>query len=811
MKPHLRADTSPIAHPDNVVVGDTWRVTVLDAGLFRVEFDPQGQFEDRASQFAWFRDGEPVPFERIDGPQAVEIATERAQLVFDRADFSASGLRVKLRGTYSGWRDSWHYGDGAPGLPGTMRTLDQIDGETPLGPSVLSHKAGIAAYDDSGTILLGEDGWIAPRRPGTRDLYIFAYGTDYRAALRAFYRVSGPQPLLPRFALGTWWSRYHRYTAEEYLQVIDDLTAYGVPLSVAVIDMDWHIVDIPAGLGSGWTGYTWNRDLFPDPAGFLEALHERGLKVTLNVHPADGVRRHEEAYERMARRLGVDPASGQGLLFDATDPEFVEAYLEEVHHPLEEEGVDFWWLDWQQGTTTRMPGLDPLWVLNHFHFLDSARPGAAGLNRPMTFSRYAELGSHRYPIGFSGDAVISWASLDFQPYVTAYAANVGYGWWSHDIGGHERGVKDHELATRWVQLGVFSPILRLHSTASPFNGKEPWKYGEAGPVMRDWLAFRHRLVPYLYSMMVRATDDGVPLVSPLYYDYPQQPQAYELRNVFMFGTSLLVAPITAPGDAGLGLGTSTAWLPPVGGWCDILTGQVYGAGQVRVYRPLDGYPVLAPAGAVIPLAGQGRLPGEASRGPRTSGEVPFVSAAPVPTDIDVLIVAGGDGAFTLVEDLDDSGDFARTSITYADGVLTVHPVTGAAGVVPTRNYRVVLCGFGELEGARGGDGQPIPLEEHEDGPHRWTVALPDVDPDHGVEVHLHGDLRLTAYPITHERTRARIFALLDRVETSIPAKEAAWQACLSAQTNAEAVLGLESLDLHPDLRGALVEILLGGG
>ena len=158
-------------------------------------------------------------------------------------------------------------------------------------------------------------------------------------------------------------------------------------------------------------------------------------------------------------------------MFDITDPEFLEAYFETVLHPMEKEGVDFWWLDWQQGNTTKIEGLDPLWMLNHYHYLDSRRLGTRGL----TFSRYAGPGSHRYPVGFSGDTVISWESLDFQPYFTANASNIGYGWWSHDIGGHMLGVRDDELTTRWVQFGVFSPINRLHSTDNPFNGKEPCK------------------------------------------------------------------------------------------------------------------------------------------------------------------------------------------------------------------------------------------------------------------------------------------------------------------------------------------------
>ena len=106
------------------------------------------------------------------------------------------------------------------------------------------------------------------------------------------------------------------------------------------------------------------------------------------------------------------------MAFDPTDPDFLEAYFEELHHPHEDDGVDFWWLDWQQGGVTRIPGLDPLWLLNHFHYLDSGRAG----KRPLTFSRYAGIGSHRYPVGFSGDTHMTWESLDFQPSFTATAS-----------------------------------------------------------------------------------------------------------------------------------------------------------------------------------------------------------------------------------------------------------------------------------------------------------------------------------------------------------------------------------------------------
>ena len=119
-------------------------------------------------------------------------------------------------------------------------------------------------------------------------------------------------------------------------------------------------------------------------------------------------------------------------------------------------------------------------------------------------SRYAGVGSHRYPLGFSGDTNTSWECLKFQPYFTANATNCGYSWWSHDIGGHHFGVKDDELYCRWIQFGVFSPIMRLHSTQNDIMGKEPWNYsGITEEIASRYMRLRHSLIPYLYTMNMR--------------------------------------------------------------------------------------------------------------------------------------------------------------------------------------------------------------------------------------------------------------------------------------------------------------------
>ena len=262
-------------------------------------------------------------------------------------------------------------------------------------------------------------------------------------------------------------------------------------------------------------------------------------------------------------------------------------------------GVNFWWIDWQQGNPVKTPGLNLLWWINHLHFQDSGRRD----RRPFIFSRWGGLGNHRYPIGFSGDTFITWDSLAFQPYFTATAANVGYGWWSHDIGGHMGGVEDRELYTRWVQFGVFSPILRLHSTNNPFHERRPWGYdAEVLGITRQAMQLRHALIPYLYSMAWLNHKQGIPPIRPMYYLYPDMDQAYSCPNQYTFGSELIAAPFTSPRDADTRLSRQVIWLPP-GDWFNFFDGRYFeGDSWQAVYGDLGEIPVFARSGAIIPLA-----------------------------------------------------------------------------------------------------------------------------------------------------------------------------------------------------------------
>jgi len=771
------------------VTGDTYRITVLTPHLVRLEQSLDGRFEDRPTQVVLHRDLGEVQTEVTRTTQGVEVVADGFHLSYDEGPFSPEGLSLQVRGGVSSYHSVWRFAEPFETLGGTARTLDKADGEIALEPGVLSRN-GFAVLDDSRSLVQGEDG-LEPRPAGAIDLYVFAHGRDYRAALRDYYALTGPTPLVPRYALGNWWSRYHRYSDDEYRRLVERFASERLPFSVAVLDMDWHITDPDPRFGSGWTGYTFDRELFPDPAGFLDWLHDRGMRVTLNDHPADGVRAFEEAYPRMARSLGVDPATEAPLSFDVTDARYLAAFFEHVAHPLERLGVDFWWIDWQSGPYSRLPGLDPLWALNDRHFHELASTGV----RPMIFSRYAGPGSHRYPVGFSGDAVISWASLAFQPYFTATASNIGYGWWSHDIGGHMWGVKDDELAVRWVQLGVMSPITRLHSAANPFSGKEPWRYGPlAERVMGEWLRFRHRLVPYLYTMAERASVQGRPLVEPLYHELPWREEAYEARNTYLYGSELLVAPITEPGDARCGLGRVQTWLPP-GDWWDVTTGWRY-AGDRRLvaYRDLSTIPVLARAGAILPLAADG-------------GDDFSVDEA---DDLEIRCYAGADGSFTLYED-DGAPEAtlraARTPIRlgWEARTVVVGPTEGASDVVPaSRTWRRAVVGVpAGTSLAITVDGDPVHCDTVlDEGRHTVVAVVTGVTPAQRVEGRILGADRLADNDI-----HAAAYAVLDAAQVEFEAKSAALQVITSGAASAHVVSQLMALSLDESLLGRLVELV----
>ena len=766
MEKFRQLESRPAARQENIIQGERYRITVLTAGLLRLEYSEEGAFENRATQTVLNRDFAPAAFTLRETEDELQIFTDRLHVIYNKKEFTSWGLSIKVLGNISNYRSIWHYGEDFEELGGTARTLDRVNGACPLERGLMS-KNGFSVLDDSRSLILTGDGWVEPRRKGIKDIYFWGYGHDYRQCLKDFYYLCGKTPMLPRFALGNWWSRYFEYTEESYKALMERFAEEGIPFSVAVIDMDWHLVDVDPKYGSGWTGYTWNRDFFPDPERFMGWLHDRGMKVTLNLHPADGIRAYEEMYETMALAMGIDPATGEGVNFDVTDPKFLAAYFDIVLHPYEEQGVDFWWIDWQQGTNSRVEGLDPLWMLNHYHYLDSGREG----RRPMTFSRYAGPGSHRYPVGFSGDTHITWDSLDFQPYFTAAASNIGYGWWSHDIGGHMQGYRDDEMTARWVQFGVFSPINRLHSTKDIFYSKEPWCFPpQVRASMGEFLRLRHKLLPYLYTMNHRAYSQDLPIAEPMYYAYPEAPEAYQVKNEYLFGTELIAAPITQKGNPRLHVGKTKVWLPE-GVWIDFFTGMVYRGGRMlTMFRDIYSTPVLAKAGAVVPMTDE------------IYGKAPLSN----PGSLRIRVFAGADGSFALYEDDNETmayeeGRCAVTEISWSwsEKRLVIHPVKGDASLLPEkRQITVEIWGCTQAEARAEKNGVPAACETAYDG-----LALRTNDRKKGV------------------------FAFLSQAEIPYLTKQAVYREVCGCEDTGMLLRQLRAMELEEDLFDCISEYL----
>ena len=789
MRDIFKVKTNPAATGENVIAGTCYRISVLTEGLIRLEYRKDGCFEDRPTQMAWNRDFKPAGYRLIKTEDGIEIITKRVHIIYNEQEFSRHGLSIQVLGNLSAYHSIWHYSEDIHDLKGTARTLDEVDGKTELESGVLS-RFGYSVIDDSRSMVLTEDGWVEARKGEGEDLYFFGYGHDYLDCLKDFYYLTGRTPMLPRFALGNWWSRYYKYTEESYLALMDRFEQEAIPFTVAVIDMDWHLVDVDPKYGSGWTGYTWNREFFPDPERFLQTLHRRGMRTTLNVHPADGVQAYEEMYEDMAKDLGVDWEHEDPVCFNITDPDFLEAYFQYLHHPYEKMGVDFWWIDWQQGGNSRIPGLDPLWMLNHYHFLDSGRDG----KRPMTFSRYAGPGSHRYPVGFSGDTITTWDSLEFQPYFTANASNIGYGWWSHDIGGH----KDDEMEARWTQFGVFSPIMRLHSSCSEFNGKEPWRFKkETEAVMGDFLRLRHRLMPYLYTMNFRASCMAEPLIMPMYYKHPEAVEAYEVANQYYFGSEMIVAPVTAPRIGQINEAKVRVWIPE--GTCvDFFSHMVYEGGRVmELYRPLETIPVLVKAGGVIPM----------------TDDIGAADVTANPKTLRIRIFGGADGAFTLYEDDNETCNYEQGVCVTTDmkfdwegekQSFTIASAVGAVELIPEkRNYILEFAAVTDAECSVTLNGGKTACRKSYDADSRTlTLEIDQVSTAKTLVVRFETSMKLSENPV-----EKLVFEFLNQAEIEFEIKEMLFRRIREGKSLKVFLSELQAMEIDGEIKGALVEIL----
>lgn len=581
-------------------------------------------------------------------------------------------------------------------LGGYRRGLDGQNGEVLTTPGLL-YQDGWSLLNDTASAIFNDATHQVTQRPSTdgkpyQDGYVFGYGQDYQQGLKDLATLTGPSELLPRWAYGVWYSEYYNHTAAEYENtILPAFRSQGVPLDVLVTDTDFKA-------GSTWDGWEMDPSKFPDPTAYFAWAHAQGLHTTLNVHPS--IQQTDPQFpQALAAAGGTLPSCGTGqYCFDWGNPAQLSAYFG-LHQQIQNQGNDFWWLDWCcDSSTSSLAGVSPdAWINQNYAWDTDSTVG-----RGFAFSRaYSSLNAGGYsgsvglPTGpwadkrttvhFTGDTTSTWATLAMEVgYTPGESASTGLSAVSNDIGGFNNAGDQttgaepgstklpDDLYARWVQLGAFQPIDRLHGNHSD---RLPWQYGAAAEASAEkFLNLRENLVPYTYTLAQQATETGVPVTRPTYLQYPDQQNAYVFdASEYFYGPDVLVAPVTSSGDSA----TTQVWFPAGSSWTDYFTGRTYQGGTVQnITTGLDSMPVFIKSGGIMTT--------------RTD-DVTNDDQNPL-TKATVTVAEGAPGSFTMYEDNGTTTNTARsatTRISYAHHRVTIAPARGAfAGQVRQRSWTV---------------------------------------------------------------------------------------------------------------------------
>lgn len=682
-----------ISEKQAVFQGQFYRITILSDLLIRLEFSDEGYFEDRPTELVKFRRF-PVPQMKIDdSDNFLDITTKYFNLKYVKEKPFAgkvvdSNLQIILLDANN---REWYYNNpevrNRYGIIGDIdKTTDEtIDNNMNNIKNVkkkvqelitkekgLYNPDGFASIDDSKSNIINEDGTIIYNDKNRTDIYVFMYNKDFGNCLRDYFTLTGMPPLIPRYALGIWWNKNEYYSFDDIKRLLVAFNKYRIPLSVLLLGDNWHLKD-KNNLQRFPSGFTFNRDLFPRPKEFTEYLHERGVSIGLNIDPSEGIYPHEPRYDEIAKSMGI--GDKQTIPFNVYDKTLMTQYFDLLINPLYDVGIDFFWVNYRRIKDRNVQG-----ILNYYHFTDFKKK--EGL-RPLILAKPSQYAPHNYPVHYSGETFVSWSSLKDLPFYNSTSSNIGLSWWSHDIGGYKEGIEDSELYIRYVQYGTYSPIFRFAAKYGFYYKREPWRWDvKTLGIVRDYCLLRHRLIPYLYSEAYKYHKVGLPVIQPLYYQYPDLYDEIDYKNEYYFGTELLVAPITKPKDVVMNRSVEKIYLPE-GMWYDFKTGKKYpGNKRYNLFYKDEDYPVFAKSGSIICLADLEQN----------------LNVTKSPETMEIHIFPGKSNSYNLYEDdgysnLYEQGYYILSKIDYNymqnNYTVIIRALEGKTGIIPAkRNYRI---------------------------------------------------------------------------------------------------------------------------
>jgi alpha-D-xyloside xylohydrolase len=422
--------------------------------------------------------------------------------------------------------------------------------------------------DDTGATLWAESA------PGGVDYYFFA-GEDADDVIGAYRNLTGAAPMYPRQALGLFMSKERYKTQEQILAVAEKFREEKFPLDYIVQDWQYWGSD----KDGTWSGMIWDPERYPDPKRMTEAIHALHMKLMVSIWPSvgDDTPLAHELDEYGLRFESLHWISKKARIYDAFSEKGREIYFKHINDGLLANGVDALWMD---GTEVEVGGAcwDPEQVANDIKRLGNNAMGdfsrylnpytlmttkgtyegqrAVNNKRVFTLTRSAWAGAQRYAAAsWSGDSFAGWDSLKAQMAGGLEVTMAGNPWWTQDIGGFfvadfpggEKNSAYRELFVRWFQFGAFNPIFRVHGTNIE---REPYIFKDLDPEAYEALLgitrLRYRLLPYLYSLSHKVTADGYTIMRAMPMDFPDDKQARDISDAFMFGPAFLVHPVTRP-------------------------------------------------------------------------------------------------------------------------------------------------------------------------------------------------------------------------------------------------------------------------
>ena len=662
-----------IANKKNIIQGDNYRFTVLTERLIRLEYSDNGIFIDDPTELVLYRDLKTPEFHVSEDSNFLTITTKYFKLTYIKGRSflggkanPAANLKVELLNTDR----FWYYGHPEVrnfGIPNSSLAEGGLKGKG------LYSAEGMASIDDTGSLIFNEDGTTSKNTELRVDTYLFMYNKDFEEALKDYYQITGFPALVPRYALGNWWSSNEDYDDLKLKNLVDNFERNEIPLSILVLDKDWHKRLKIKGKHLR-TGFTFNDKYFKNPKAMIKYLHDKNIRLGLSVDPTSGLYNIDDYYKDALKYLEEDKEGK--IPFNVLDPKFIDVYLKIFIHPLDSLGVDFYWLDLEN-----KQNIQNLSLLKHYQFYDMQRDYK---RRPLLLSENTSLAPHRYPVLYSGKTNVSWSTLRKIPFYNNNSFNNGAPFWAHDISGYFKGTEDNELYLRSIQLSVFSPILKFGVDKGHYYKREPWRWDiKTYTIAKDYLKLRHKLIPYIYSEAYKYHKFGDQLIKPLYYLKPSFYDDVLYRNEYFFGSSLLIAPIITEKDEVMNRVVHNFYLPK-GTWYDYVTGKKFPGGKsyISFFRDED-YPVFAKSGAIIPLSNNQDL-----------------NDTTPPTYMEINIFPGQSNTYTLFED-DGESDLYRkdyyllTQIDYTylpnNYSVVIRSVEGKSGIIPDkRNYKIIF-------------------------------------------------------------------------------------------------------------------------